>query len=246
MERIGLNTLRLVPSAGAPAPAPADPFPAALLAASGDYVHFAAEDAGAFWTARHGTPLTMDRFGSPVLVTHEGVPFLDCAAGAYDVLQTTPFPQYAPFSLWALTGGNRPPGIDFYIGPAAYTNNARVLQFRSNSTVDVGNYKYRTTWDIPAANGAESVEWERPAGTTDVYDLKFYHNGVERIVTEQGTARGFQTNGGTIVIGGTRDAAGVTVPGGTKVRDVVLTIGWTLDATQRAALEAYRLARLTP
>lgn len=29
------------------------------------------------------------------------------------------------------------------------------------------------------------------------------------------------------------------------IRDVVMTIGWNLDATQRAALEAYRVARLS-
>jgi hypothetical protein len=223
-----------------------DPFPAALLAASGPYVHYAAEDAGgAFWQSRHGLPLEVDRAGTPALQTVGGVQYLACTNGCYDVVRT-PFPAESAFSLWSLTGGNRPSGKDFYIGPPIYANSGGTLQFYSSSRVDAGASRFNVTWELPATAGPESLEWARPmGGSTGLSRYDFRHNNTS-VVKVMGDERSTRADGDTIVLGGARNSSGVSVPGGTLIRDVVLTIGWTLNSEQRAAMEAYRLARIAP
>lgn len=223
-----------------------DPFPADLLAASGDYVHFAAEDAGgATWASRHGLALSMDRNGSVSV----SAGWLDTAAGVY-LVDRTPWPADTAFSLWGLVkpilAGS---DIMFYNGLTNNTVSASNVRFSATTTASIiaGNNRLRN-FAATATSAGTSLQWDRPTGGSQA-DVSAYQDGASLSVTAtSGNGLGISADGPRFVIGGEPVRNDTATPpaidySGIQIRDVVLTIGWTLDATQRAALEDYRQMR---
>lgn len=221
-----------------------DPFPASLFG-SAPYVHYAAEDAGgATWTARHGLPLSLDRVGAPIVRSG----WLDCTMGCYWVARE-PWPRTMALSLWMIVGAARPDAPLAYNGGAQSGGGNSDLAFYRDSRLTVGGsgryaVAYFTDWTAsPAAR--ESLEWTKPEGQIAGSSVEFYQNITKRSVSRRGSYdRTLTSDGPVFVVGGARDAASQTIYGGMAIRDVILTIGWTLTPEHRAALETYRKRRV--
>lgn len=221
-------------------PPAADPFPTDLLAAGGDYVHFAAEDAGSVWLSRHGNDLTLTRSGTPETVTQDGVSWVNCQSGCYDILHDG-WPGGMVFSVWALTAGARLAHPILYWGGASYSTSNTALRFYGNSKMDVGYSIFSTQWDLPTASGAETLEWSLPSLSLSGAECAV--NGVSATRSALRN-RSIASDSNCMVVGGARDSAGDSQPGGAMLRDLVITLGWVITPAQRAALESYRQARL--
>ncbi|MDO5621903.1 MAG: hypothetical protein Q4G24_10580 [Paracoccus sp. (in: a-proteobacteria)] len=216
-------------------PEPVDPFPAALLG-DAPYAHYAAEDAGATWTARHGLPLVMDRAGDPVLA--DG--WLDCAAGCYTADREA-WPADTPFELWALCQPNALIGRQFYNGPQVYSNNPVSFATRLS---DAGVFSGNTVraYAPPAASGPRTYSWARtgPGNMSAVMQVRV----ANQIIAASTTAdRATSAAGDWFVVGGSMSSGGAAVPQGLIVRDVLLTVGWVMSDAQRTALEVYAKSR---
>lgn len=222
-------------------PAPVDSFPAELLSASGSYLHFAAEDAGASWTTRHGDAMTLNTAGRPVTSTQSGQSWVDCTNGCYDV-EHDGWAGAMPFAIWALTDASRRGRSVVYKGPSRYSTSNATLRFMGNSRVDVGYTSFTARWSLPETAGAESLEWSNPGGS--LTRIVCAHNGA-LVSRAELRDRSTSAAGTCLILGGARDGAGVSQPGGAALRDVVITLGWLPDAAQRAALESYRQARIS-
>lgn len=243
---IGLHLSLVSPPSGGAKASP-DPFPTALMAAGGSYHHWAFEDAGTSWAVRHGNAMTLSRVGTPVAVDLSGVRFLDCATGCYEHQRDASLAAATPWSLWLLCSGRRQTGHGAYHGPiigGANTTDTSALYFNAASRLFVGNTGYNASWTLPTAAGPESLEWSQPGGATaSLAQVLAWRNGAS-LARAYLNNRATTATGRVVVLGGARNASGVSVPGGIQIRDAVLTTGWVLGAAQRAALESYRLARL--
>ncbi|MFB2530611.1 hypothetical protein ACEYYA_00410 [Paracoccus sp. p3-h83] len=233
-----------------PQPVPDDPFPADLMAQGGTFHHWAVEEAGATWATRHGAARALSAVGQPGRITRGGVSFVDCAAGCYDHVAATPPIAWAPpvaWSIWLLTDGQRSAAVNLYHGPmvgGANTSSTATVYAATQARLFLGNPGYNAQWALPTAGGAESLEWDLPGGTgAALAGITAWRNGVA-MARSYLNNRGLSEAGPVLVLGGARNASGVSVPGGLRIRDVVMTVGWTLGPAQRAALESYRLARL--
>lgn len=226
----------------APPVTPTDPFPAAQLAAGGNYHHFAAEDAGETWASRHGGALTLLRRGTPTTISVGGLPMLDCTSGAYEVVRDSGLPAEAPFTLWVLCEPNTLSGRALYNGPPVYDTSAAALAFRPHvaSALSGGSALSHT---LRSSDPVRSYEWSRLGAGSLSAVIRCYENGQALSATNSSTAL-TDASGTVFVVGGYRNSGGTLSYAKLRVSDVVLTQGWVLDGTQRAALDSYRQARL--
>ncbi|MDO5621201.1 MAG: hypothetical protein Q4G24_07000 [Paracoccus sp. (in: a-proteobacteria)] len=236
---LGLDRLLSKGTRSIAPPEPADPFPLALFG-DAPYAHYAAEDAGATWTARHGLPLVMDRSGDPVV--RGG--WLDCAAGCYAATRE-PWPRETAFELWALCQPSSVMQRAFYNGPLVFNNNPVSFGFR---LPDAGVYSGNTirAYDLPSASGPRSYAWAKAEGIANMSLSMTVHVAGQQVTALASTGdRQTNASGDTFVIGGEANATGqIIARSGLIVRDVLLKIGGTLTDAQRTALETYAQARL--
>lgn len=221
-------------------PAPVDTFPKDLMAASGPYVHFAAEDAGDTWTARHGMPLTVDKIGNPYL-DERG--FLNMMSGCYRVLDPV-FPNEVTLSLWCYMGEGYSDRPAFYIGPEL-ANGDQITLSSTRGRIRTSNGTSSFAEEaFPPSDRTKTIEWVVPYPST-LSDAKVYVDGADTGEPVTNKDKALAPIWDEIVIGGGKDVNGIhTLDVPVTMRDFVMTVGWEMNSAQRAALQDYRMRRM--
>lgn len=218
---------------------PVNTFPRDLMASGGAYAHFAVEDAGATWTARHGTPLTVERVGTPVMNEHG---FLDMTAGCYRVLDPI-FPNNVPLSLWCFMGHLYSDRPAFYIGPEINDGNQITLaSVRGRIRTSNGTASFPEE-AFPDSGISKTIEWVVPYPST-LSQTSVYVDGVNSGTPITNKDHSLSPIWDEIVIGADKSSTGeyrLGVP--MEIKDFVMTVGWEMNSEQRAALQEYRMRR---
>lgn len=182
------------------------------------------------------------RRGTPATVSVGGLTMIDCTSGAYEVVRTSPMSADAPYSLWALCEHNTNGLRSFYNGPEIYVSQPVLAAYRVTGA-GVYSGSSLTTYTQPSTRPVRSYEWSRTGPGSISQVMQVYEDGVGLTIAAL-IDKPTDASGAVFAVGAIRNTSGALIYGKLRVRDVVLTQGWTLTAAQRAALDSYRQARL--
>lgn len=216
------------------------PFPAL----SGTIYHYRAEDVdenGA--DVAHGVSMPLQFTGVLNFVDVGGVLYLD---GDQGMLSAT-HPSWGDplFSIWVLSASPRTTGVAINNSGPTYTVNNPTLRFLRNGSFHVGDRGVSFA-GLPTHDGPEVMQWDMAITNGSAGQMRLYVDNVLQAAPTGTTARVFDFTGTLLTLGGSVNAAGDLVPTGLQWKDIVIKRNGVFTDAERAALQDYAVARMTP